>query len=106
MKDSRESARDISAYSDVVSFIAAELAAFGTLRQDEIDADTRLLGKNSAVKSSELVSLLLALEDYSEEKLGRPFDWRSDAAFSEMRSAFRTVGSLAAYVAGTRDPEK
>lgn len=106
MKDGHQSAKDVSAYSDVIAFIASELAAFGTLREDEINADTRLLGLNSAIKSSELVSLLLALEDYSEERLARPFDWRSDAAFSELRSTFRTVGSLAAYVVANRDAEK
>jgi hypothetical protein len=93
---------DDTAYGDAIAFIASELAALGTLGVEEIGPDTRLVGVDSAVKSAELVALLLALEDYSEDRLGKPFNWRNDAAFSELRSVFRTVGSLAAYVVADR----
>jgi hypothetical protein len=61
--------------------------------------DARLLGCDAVLNSRELVELLLALEEFADEKLGVKFDWTSDSAMSEARSAFRTLGSLAAHVA-------
>jgi hypothetical protein len=103
MTDRRGPTRaDSTAYRDALAFIASELAALGTLRPEDIGPETKLVGADSLIKSSELVVLLLALEDYSEQHLGRPFDWRSDSAFSELRSAFRTAGTLAEHVVAPR----
>jgi hypothetical protein len=43
---------------------------------------------------------MLALEEFAQERFGKAFDWMNDAAFSSARSPFRTVGTLAAYMAG------
>ncbi len=93
-------------FQDAVRFIAKELATYGTLLETEVSPETPLIGRDSVVKSGELVTLLLALEDFAEDQLGKQFDWRSDSAFSEMRSAFRTVGSLARQVVGLSSTEE
>ncbi|MBF0623197.1 MAG: acyl carrier protein [Magnetococcales bacterium] len=61
--------------------------------------DTPLVGRNSPFKSRQLVELLVGLEEFCDEQLGFEFDWTSDSALSEQRSVYRSVGSLAEYVA-------
>lgn len=62
--------------------------------------ETPLIGAERALKSRELVELLLELEDFAEDDLGVVFDWTSDSAMSERNSIFRTVAALAAHIKG------
>lgn len=64
----------------------------------EVSAETALVGEHALLKSRDLVTLLLALEEFAENSLNAAFDWTSDSAMSSRRSIFRTVGSLAAHL--------
>ena len=59
-----------------------------------IDDSTQLLGSSGILDSMKLVHLCLSLEDRAND-LGFEFNWTSDSALSNVRSMFRTVGSLA-----------
>jgi hypothetical protein len=83
----------------VLSFLLEEIAAITGKQPPLVAGDAHLLGCDAVLNSRELVELLLALEEFAEEKLGVKFDWTSDSALSEARSVFRTLGSLAAHVA-------
>ena len=60
--------------------------------------ETQLIGAQAVLKSRQLVQVLLALEEFSEDRLHTEFDWRSDSAMSASRSIFRTVGVLAGHL--------
>lgn len=87
-------ARDIEAkIRDLVAFITGEDAA-------GYDAASPLVGEKAVVDSQGLLEVMLGLEDFAGERFGKPFDWMNDAAFSSSRSPFRTIGTLAAHMAG------
>ncbi len=74
---------------------------------DEYNASaTRALGKtpdtvlfgSSALDSLGLVQLIIALEQNLLDRTGRALALASDKAFSQVRSPFRDVGSLVAYL--------
>lgn len=67
-----------------------------------IKPDDLLIGDDAALSSRELVEVLLATEEYAEEKLGVEFDWSSDSAMSMRRSPYRTPRVLAEHLAGMR----
>jgi acyl carrier protein len=58
---------------------------------------TVLLGQGGLMDSLMLVNLLLGVEDFCLEN-GIPFEWAQDAAMSEKRSHYRTIGTLADYL--------
>ena len=64
-----------------------------------LDASFTLMGSASSVDSQSLLKILLGLEEVAEDELSSEFDWMTDAAFSEKRSPFRTIGSLAEFFA-------
>jgi acyl carrier protein len=66
----------------------------GGLDAAELDDDTPLIGPHAVIKSRMLVELLLALEDFAEERLEAEFDWSSDSAMSLTYSTFRTIGTV------------
>lgn len=84
----------------VLSFLVEETAAITRNPPGDLTENTRLIGCDAALNSRELVELLLALEEFAEQRLGINFDWTSDSAMSEARSVYRTLGSLAEHVAG------
>ena len=61
----------------------------------EVERSTPLLGK---LDSLALVTLVGTVEELIEEKTGKSISLLSADAFSQRRSPFRTVGSLAEYV--------
>lgn len=63
-----------------------------------IQPDDMLIGDDAALSSRELVEILLAMEEYSEETLGVEFDWSSDSAMSMRRSPYRTPRVLAEHL--------
>jgi hypothetical protein len=81
-----------------VSFLITELGAITGKPAEGFSEETRLIGRDAAIVSRELVELLLALEEFAEQNLNVHFDWTNDSAMSEARSIFRTVGSLAAHI--------
>jgi len=63
-----------------------------------IPEDTVLIGSNAALKSRDLVVLMLEIEDRLVAGYGIEFDWNADAAMSGTRSRMRTVGTLIDFV--------
>lgn len=84
----------------LVRVIADELAQITESDVTAFDETTALIGQNASIKSRHLVELLLFLEDYMDAEHGVEFEWASDSAMSEARSAYRTIGSLAERLAG------
>jgi len=92
--DSAAAARDIEAkIRDLVAFITGDETM-------AVETGSPLVGEGALVDSQGLLEIMLALEEFAQERFGRSFDWMNDAAFSSSRSPFRTVGTLAAYMAG------
>ena len=63
----------------------------------EITEETPLWGREGSFSSLMLVELMLALEDFCVENNLR-FVWTNDAAMSERRSVYRSVGSLTDFI--------
>ena len=59
---------------------------------------TPLLGEGGVIDSIQLVNLVVATEELVEESYDRVVVLADDRAFSQARSPFLTVGSLAEYV--------
>lgn len=92
--DNAAAARDIEAkIRDLVIFITGEDGL-------AVETGSPLIGEGALVDSQGLLEIMLALEEFAGERFGKAFDWMNDAAFSSARSPFRTVGTLAAYMAG------
>ena len=83
---------------DIEQYIIKELSLICKDTKNSFSANTILVGANRAIKSVQLVELLLKIEDYVEKNLNSKFDWESNSAMSETRSVLRTVKSLAAHV--------
>ena len=84
----------------VVSFLLQEVSAISGVPAGNLSEATPLIGTGTVLNSRGLVELLIALEEFSEEKLRVHFDWTSDSAMSSSRSVYRTVASLGDYIAG------
>jgi hypothetical protein len=78
--------------------VRKSVAEFGGIPLETVDADTPLIGPERALKSRELVEVLLDLEEFAEERLQVEFNWTTDAAMSPSQSLFRTVDSLARHL--------
>ena len=92
-----------SSKESIQSFIIDELTRFraeGQIAEDTpLNPETRLYGSQGVLKSRPLVELLLAVEDHVEVTYDKVFDWTSDQAMSLQNSPFRTIETLAAFVA-------
>jgi acyl carrier protein len=69
----------------------------------EISAATRLFGEGGLFDSMALVSLVVAVEQSIEEKLGASVTLADEKALSQKSSPYRTVDSLADYAASQID---
>ena len=67
---------------------------------DELGPETPLFGEGGHLDSVGLVSLVVAVEEAIEDRLGVSISLADERAMSQARSPFRTIGSLAEY-AGT-----
>ncbi|HEY8165212.1 MAG TPA: hypothetical protein VIF83_06615 [Gemmatimonadaceae bacterium] len=85
-------------YTEIEKFIRDELAAITGAAANTINADTVLIGQNRVVDSADLVVLLLAVEEFAQDRLSFDWNWMSDSAMSEARSVLRNVGSLARHL--------
>ncbi|CND93340.1 Uncharacterised protein [Yersinia rohdei] len=74
-------------------------------KAQQITDNTPLIGSDSLLDSMKLVELCLILEDKAS-RLGFEFDWTSDAAMSQSRSMFRSVGSLTAEFINQMESKK
>jgi hypothetical protein len=59
----------------------------------QVSLETGLLGGPTPVDSVSLVEVCVGLEELGEQN-GFEFDWTSEAAMSQSKSMFLTVGSL------------
>jgi hypothetical protein len=85
-----------------VNFLIQELSTITGRPVAGLSEATPLVGSNAVVNSREMIELLLAVEAFSEQTLHVRFDWTSDSAISEARSSFRTLGTLAEYIASSK----
>jgi acyl carrier protein len=83
----------------VVSFLVQEVSAISGVPVGNLSEATPLIGGGTVLNSRGLVELLVALEEFSEEKFHVHFDWTNDSAMSTNRSVYRTVASLADHIA-------
>ena len=83
---------------EIADFLCRELASITGRPVESFGEHSALIGARTEVSSRGFVELLLAAEDFANERLGFAFDWSSDSAMSEARSHFRTVGSLAHHL--------
>jgi acyl carrier protein len=86
------------AYEEIEKFIRDELAAITGSDAADINADTVLIGQNRVVDSADLVVLLLAVEEFAQDRLSFDWNWTSDSAMSEARSVLRSVASLSRHL--------
>ena len=61
--------------------------------------DTALFGASGSLDSLGFVNLLVAVEQRIEEEFGTTFTLADERAMSRKNSPFRTVGTLADYIA-------
>tara|TARA_B100001057_G_scaffold478583_1_gene549190 strand:- start:31 stop:318 length:288 start_codon:yes stop_codon:yes gene_type:complete len=82
----------------IENYIIKELGLICKDPKRTFSPDTALVGPERALKSIELVELLLKMEDYVEEKFNSKFNWADNSAMSETRSVLRTINSLANHI--------
>ena len=85
-------------YKEIEEFVRNEVAALTGKDFDSVTPDTVLIGSGRVVDSADLVMLLIAVEEFAQDKLGATFDWTSDSAMSAARSVLRTVGTLSKHL--------
>ncbi len=66
---------------------------------EELNADTRLFGKEGALDSMGLVTLIIAVEQAIEDRFESPVALADEKALSQTRSPYRSVATLAEYAA-------
>lgn len=59
---------------------------------------TPMVGPSRAIKSIQLVELLLKMEDYVEKNSNQKLNWADNSAMSETRSVLKSVNSLAKHI--------
>ena len=69
-------------------------------RKLEKSPETLLYGKGAVLDSLGLVTLVVAAEQTLDEDFGRTVTLANEKAFSQKNSPFRTIASLAEYIAG------
>lgn len=60
--------------------------------------DAPVYGREGALDSLSLVSLILLIEEKAEDEFGKTIAITDDRAMSQFRSPFRTIGAIADYV--------
>ena len=83
---------------NIENYIIKELASICKDPKRTFSSGTPLVGPERALKSIELVELLLKMEEYVEEKFNSKFNWAGNSAMSETRSILRTINSLANHI--------
>ena len=83
---------------DIELYIIKELNLICKDTKSSFSENTQLVGSNRAIKSVQLVELLLKIEGYVEKNFNSTFNWADNSAMSDTRSVLRTVKSLASHV--------
>ena len=82
----------------IFQFVLKELSSITGRDASSFTWDSQLIGSNAQIKSRAMVELLLALEDFTEDRFGVEFDWSSDTVMSESRSILRSIDSLVTHL--------
>jgi hypothetical protein len=85
-------------YEDVEQFLREEVASLTNTPLESVTPATVLVGANRVIDSADLVMLLLAAEDFAQDRMGAKFDWTSDSAMSEARSTLRSIETLGRHL--------
>ncbi len=90
-------------YEEIEQFLREEVASLTGSPLESVTSATVLVGANRVIDSADLVMLLLAAEDFTQDKMGAKFDWTSDSAMSEARSTLRNIETLARHLASLQE---
>lgn len=82
----------------VIQSLKEVVEVLGINLNDQIGPETRLFGSKGILKSIELVSLIVDLEEKISDKYGLMLTLADERAMSQKRSPFRSVSSLAEYI--------
>ncbi|MBL8166246.1 MAG: acyl carrier protein [Anaerolineae bacterium] len=74
-----------------------EMGSSGQFTLDGVTAETPLFGKNGLLDSIGLVSLIVAVEQGIEDRYQKAVSLADEKAFSQKKSPFRSIDSLADY---------
>ncbi len=85
---------------EAIELITDALKQFLPPRQEllSVDENTMLVGRETLLDSSALVSIIVEVEQQVDDRYGVSITIADDRALSQDRSPFRTVSSLADYV--------
>jgi acyl carrier protein len=76
-----------------------EMEEGDNLALGDLTAETPLMGKNAVLDSIGLVKLIVAVEQGIEDRYQATISLTDEKAFSQKKSPFRSVDSLADYAA-------
>lgn len=90
--------------SEIVSLITAQVKAYNENLDEPVDLSAGegsvLFGEGGVLASVDFVTLVLDIEEAVETATGQSVTLADERAMSQKHSPFRTVGSLADYIAG------
>lgn len=84
---------------DLIIETANELGADEIGYDGQLAEDTVLFGKDGALDSMGLVTLIIAVEQAIEDRFDTSIGLADEKAMSQAKSPYRSVGSLADYAA-------
>lgn len=83
---------------EIEKIIIKELNLICKGNKISFSSKTPMVGPLRAIKSIQLVELLLKMEDYVEKNSNQKLNWADNSAMSETRSVLKTVNSLAKHI--------
>ncbi len=87
--------------NDIVAILEAALKITqkGAQKQNSFSLDLKLFGKEGIFDSLDAMIFLDSLDDLLSAKTGKPFALTTEDVFSEEKSPFQTMQTLADYIA-------
>ena len=89
---------------ELTSLIKTQVQSYNENLDEQVDlsagADSVLFGEGGVLTSVDFVTLVLDIEEAVEDATGQSITLADERAMSQKHSPFRTVGTLADYIAG------
>ena len=89
---------------ELTSLITSQVASYNENLDEQVDlsagAGSVLFGEGGVLTSVDFVTLVLDIEEAVEDATGKSITLADERAMSQKHSPFRTVGTLADYIAG------
>ena len=89
---------------ELTSLIKTQVQSYNENLDEPVDlsarADSVLFGEGGVLTSVDFVTLVLDIEEAVENSTGKSVTLADERAMSQKHSPFRTVGTLADYIAG------